>query len=76
MWDDNRSVLANFRSMRCDDEGNEMDIVWVGYPGVDIPKDEQESVEELLEREGCRPVFLSKQLNERYSNGFCREVLW
>ena len=70
-WDDPRSFLSNLRVLR-----NKMEVVWVGWPGIYVEKHEQDAIEELLELEGCVPVFLSRELGERCFNGFCRGVLW
>lgn len=53
-----------------------MSVKWVGSPGVHVPLEEQEKFEELLAEYGCVPVFLQPDLQERFFNGFCKEVLW
>ncbi|KAH8066944.1 hypothetical protein JL721_7937 [Aureococcus anophagefferens] len=55
----------------------EVQFVWVGWVGCDVPPQERARVAERLMREhGCFPVFLEPQLVENYYNGFCNDVLW
>ena len=55
----------------------DVQFVWVGWLGADVPPAEQPRVAERLMREhGCYPVFLDAQLVDRYYNGFCNDVLW
>ncbi|MES1920670.1 hypothetical protein MHBO_002319 [Bonamia ostreae] len=56
---------------------------WVGYVGMDIPKDERPKVKELLFEINCIPVFIKKgslikilELYDLYYNGFSNDVLW
>jgi len=55
----------------------DVEFVWVGWLGADVPPAERPRVAERLMREhGCYPVFLDAQLVDRYYNGFCNDVLW
>ena len=55
----------------------DVQFVWVGWLGADVPPAERPRVAERLMREhGCYPVFLDAQLVDRYYNGFCNDVLW
>ena len=58
-----------------------MDITWVGWPGMAVPAEEQEAVRaELRKTEHmpfeCVPVFLDETTAELFYNGFCNNVLW
>ncbi len=52
---------------------NEYKAKWVGWPGeVDRPGE----VEALLEREGCYPVFLPREVVRGYYHGFSNGTIW
>ena len=53
-----------------------MDMIWVGWPGADIPKEDQPSMTKLLAEKGCLPVYLTGEDIEDYYNGFSNNVLW
>lgn len=71
-WDDARSFLGNLRVLK----KHGMQLRWVGSPGVDVAKEEQDQLEEALLEHNCVPVFLPAELQDRFFNGFCKEVLW
>ena len=49
---------------------------WYGWPGLEIPKEEEEELEGRLREEfGAVPVFLEEGLSERYYNGFSSELI-
>eukprot|EP00274_Cyanoptyche_gloeocystis_P006143 CAMPEP_0196666694 /NCGR_PEP_ID=MMETSP1086-20130531/64661_1 /TAXON_ID=77921 /ORGANISM="Cyanoptyche gloeocystis , Strain SAG4.97" /LENGTH=642 /DNA_ID=CAMNT_0042003923 /DNA_START=143 /DNA_END=2068 /DNA_ORIENTATION=+ len=53
-------------------------LLWLGWPSVYIPPEEQEQVAKtLLEEHNCIPVFLPEtgMVYEHY-HGFCKEELW
>ncbi len=50
---------------------------WFGWPGLEIPEDEQEKVSnDLLEKFSCIPVFLSDSIADLHYNGFSNSILW
>mmetsp|Transcript_20182 Transcript_20182/g.63481 ORF Transcript_20182/g.63481 Transcript_20182/m.63481 type:complete len:996 (+) Transcript_20182:205-3192(+) len=56
---------------------SDVQFIWVGWVGADVPAHERPRVAERLLREhGCYPVFLEAELVTRYYNGFCNDVLW
>jgi trehalose-6-phosphate synthase len=55
----------------------EIPFLWVGWVGLDVPKEEEESLaQQLQDQYGLYPVFLSAELVEKYYNGFCNDILW
>ena len=55
----------------------DVEIVWVGWVGCDVPPPERPRVTQRLMREHhCYPVYLETKLIEKYYNGFCNDVLW
>eukprot|EP00475_Leptophrys_vorax_P019115 TRINITY_DN2611_c1_g1_i1.p1 TRINITY_DN2611_c1_g1~~TRINITY_DN2611_c1_g1_i1.p1 ORF type:complete len:551 (-),score=100.12 TRINITY_DN2611_c1_g1_i1:36-1688(-) len=52
-------------------------FLWVGWVGLDVPKEEEaELARQLEENYGLFPVFLNKDLVDKYYNGFCNDILW
>jgi trehalose 6-phosphate synthase/phosphatase len=55
----------------------ELNAVWIGWLGQEIPEEDREQVREKLLREyNAVPVFLSDELVNKYYNGFSNDVLW
>jgi trehalose 6-phosphate synthase len=51
--------------------GREMSFKWFGWPGIDIPEEDQEDVRETLRRDhDAVPVFVEEKLMDRHYNGF------
>ncbi len=52
------------------------DSLWIGWPGLDVPKDKEAGITaELKEKKLC-PVFLSADEIKNYYEGFSNEILW
>ena len=52
---------------------------WIGWPGVtnnEVTKPQKEEIENYLDKEFCKPVFLTKTEYEKYYNGFSNGTLW
>jgi len=57
--------------------GNITEYLWIGWPGIDIEEHERQNVtDKLLEDFKCVPVFLDRNLEKYYYNGFCNQTLW
>lgn len=55
----------------------EMAFTWIGWPGIDIPKDERDEVcKSLLEKYSCYPVFLDDDIADAHYNGFSNGIIW
>ena len=52
------------------------DMVWIGWPGMEIPEEDREQVLGVCREYGCTPVFLSQLLIDLYYNGFANNVIW
>jgi trehalose 6-phosphate synthase/phosphatase len=50
--------------------------VWIGWPGIDIPKERQGEVKKLLAPLNLIPVFLTTEEINLYYEGFSNEILW
>lgn len=54
-----------------------LDFLWVGWPGTDVPPEQQPRVEADLRREHqCLPIFLSAAEIDQFYNRFSNGVLW
>lgn len=50
---------------------------WLGWPGLEIPENEQERVnKDLLEKFNCTAIFLSDHIADLHYNGFLNSILW
>ena len=49
---------------------------FVGSLDVFVTPDEEEAVTICLQKLGCVPVFLDKEMAHRYYQGYCRGTLW
>ncbi len=52
---------------------------WIGWPGItnnEITKHQKEEIESTLDKEHCKPVFLTKSEYDLYYNGFSNGTLW
>ncbi|ETZ22559.1 bifunctional alpha,alpha-trehalose-phosphate synthase (UDP-forming)/trehalose-phosphatase [Pedobacter sp. V48] len=50
--------------------------VWIGWPGIDVPKERQGEVKKLLASLNLIPVFLTTDEINLYYEGFSNEILW
>lgn len=51
-------------------------FIWLGWAGCVVPQQEEQEVINLLENEGCAPVFLSDKIAKDHYNGFSNGILW
>ncbi|KAK2747765.1 hypothetical protein FQN57_001795 [Myotisia sp. PD_48] len=49
---------------------------WFGWPGLEIPEEDQDKVRDLLAKQKAVPIFYSKELADNHYNGFSNSVLW
>jgi len=55
----------------------EFEMVWYGWPGIEIPLDEEPEISQALREEhNAVPVLVNKDLAEGYYNGFSNSTLW
>ncbi len=53
--------------------------VWLGWPGIPSQKvspGEEEQIHKILEKQDCRPVFLSQSEVDNYYHGFANKTIW
>lgn len=51
-------------------------MLWIGWPGIDIPKKDQPEITKKLAALNLIPVFLTQEEINLYYEGFSNEVLW
>jgi len=57
--------------------GTFSECIWIGWPGIAVPRRDQANVEkELISGFGTYPVFLSTTDVDRFYLGFCNKTLW
>ncbi|KAI8912501.1 glycosyltransferase family 20-domain-containing protein [Gorgonomyces haynaldii] len=55
----------------------EMSFTWIGWPGLELPPEEQVIVQEDLKSQySCVPVFLEDKVADMHYNGFSNSILW
>lgn len=55
----------------------QMRFTWIGWPGLEVPEDQQDIVrKQLLDEYNCLPVFIRNNLAEMHYNGFSNSILW
>jgi len=52
------------------------DMIWLGWPGIDVQEEDQPAVLALCRDNGCYPVWLSQDTINLYYNGFSNNVIW
>jgi trehalose 6-phosphate synthase/phosphatase len=52
------------------------DVSWVGWPGVFVPKEDEDEFNDMLEKLQCRPVYLTPELKESFFDRCCKGVIW
>src|SRR5690606_10343555 len=55
----------------------DLECVWVGWPGADVPDDKKDAVrEKAMKEHGSWPVFMRADEADRFYNGFSNKTLW
>ncbi|MFC5284297.1 bifunctional alpha,alpha-trehalose-phosphate synthase (UDP-forming)/trehalose-phosphatase [Pedobacter alpinus] len=54
----------------------EGDNIWIGWCGLDVPKEDESRIINELEKENLAPVFLTEDEIKLYYEGFSNETLW
>eukprot|EP00397_Hematodinium_sp_SG-2012_P012902 GEMP01013086.1.p1 GENE.GEMP01013086.1~~GEMP01013086.1.p1 ORF type:complete len:901 (+),score=156.68 GEMP01013086.1:87-2789(+) len=52
------------------------DMIWLGWPGIDVQEEDKADVLALCQENGCYPVWLSQDTINLYYNGFSNNVIW
>jgi trehalose 6-phosphate synthase/phosphatase len=53
------------------------DYLWIGWPGINVAGKKRQEILSVLERDfSCHPVFLSKEMVDKFYHGFCNKTLW
>eukprot|EP00834_Sanchytrium_tribonematis_P005469 NODE_332_length_9388_cov_1.370008.p2 type:complete len:651 gc:universal NODE_332_length_9388_cov_1.370008:3132-5084(+) len=54
----------------------EMTFKWIGWTGIEIPKEKQAQVIRELADLNCVPVFMPDDVAELFYNGFSNSIIW
>lgn len=54
----------------------EGDNIWIGWAGLDVPKNDEQEIINKLKNENLFPVFLTPKEIQNYYEGFSNETLW
>ncbi|MDP3919925.1 MAG: bifunctional alpha,alpha-trehalose-phosphate synthase (UDP-forming)/trehalose-phosphatase [Candidatus Omnitrophota bacterium] len=55
----------------------ELEYVWIGWPGLSVPEERQQEVRKKLNSEyHAHPVFLAEKAMDKFYHGFCNKTLW
>ncbi len=58
-------------------ESGETEIIWIGWPGTSIPKEDEEKVRnDILKKFRTVSVFLPEETMEKFYQGFCNKTIW
>ncbi len=51
--------------------------LWIGWSGINPSSDEEKkTINALIKKEDCFPIYLDEELKTNYYDGFSNEVLW
>ncbi len=71
------SGLSDFLSSLGNKDSDIKDYIWMGWPGTNIEKEDEDLVREKVQKEyKASPVFLSKKLMDKVYLGFCNKTIW
>jgi trehalose 6-phosphate synthase/phosphatase len=53
------------------------DYIWIGWPGIDIEDKEKDELKSKLFKDyKAHTVFLSKEIMQKFYQGFCNKTIW
>ena len=52
------------------------DSVWIGWPGMEVPQQDEQRINNELAKQKLVPVFLSNEEIKQFYEGFSNEILW
>ena len=54
----------------------DIEYVWIGWPGITVPDKLQPEVKSVLVDLHASPVFLSEKAMDKFYLGFCNKIIW
>ncbi len=54
----------------------DIEYVWIGWPGITVSDKLQPEVKNVLEDLHASPVFLSEEAMDKFYLGFCNKIIW
>src|SRR5215211_5597778 len=56
---------------------DEFDLLWLGWPGKDVPANLRDEIARTLETQhGCSPIFLEQPLADAHYEGLSNSSIW
>ncbi|HET6349414.1 MAG TPA: bifunctional alpha,alpha-trehalose-phosphate synthase (UDP-forming)/trehalose-phosphatase, partial [Candidatus Krumholzibacteria bacterium] len=69
--------LASGLGSYLDSTAQRPETLWIGWPGLAIPREQEVQVTDTLAREhGAVPVFINAETMSSFYEGFCNDTLW
>jgi trehalose 6-phosphate synthase/phosphatase len=68
--------LWSFLERASADPARHFEFLWVGWPGAEVPADQQDAVRDYGRQFRASPVFLPEASAHRFYHGFCNQTLW
>lgn len=71
------SGLSDYLSALGKTDSDIDDYLWMGWPGMTIPKKDEKLIREKVKQEfNAAPVFFSQSLMDKVYLGFCNKTIW
>ncbi|HET7625368.1 MAG TPA: bifunctional alpha,alpha-trehalose-phosphate synthase (UDP-forming)/trehalose-phosphatase [Verrucomicrobiae bacterium] len=58
------------------DPAKNLEVLWLGWPGANIPPEHRQTVIEHGAQFRARPVFIPEECVDGFYHGFCNKTLW
>jgi trehalose 6-phosphate synthase/phosphatase len=69
--------LSSYVNSLMKNPSEDVDYLWVGWPGINLPEERRQQMASLLENDfSCYPVFLSGQVIDKFYHGLCNKTIW
>ncbi|EGW36319.1 bifunctional alpha,alpha-trehalose-phosphate synthase (UDP-forming)/trehalose-phosphatase [Desulfosporosinus sp. OT] len=70
------SGLSAYLDLMKSTSTQDVEYVWIGWPGITVPDKMQTDVKRVLKDLNASPVFLSAEAMDKFYLGFCNKIIW
>ncbi|GAB6154676.1 bifunctional alpha,alpha-trehalose-phosphate synthase (UDP-forming)/trehalose-phosphatase [Desulfosporosinus burensis] len=70
------SGLSAYLDLLKSTSAQDIEYVWIGWPGITVPDKMQPEVKSVLGNLHASPVFLSEKAMDKFYLGFCNKIIW
>lgn len=70
------SGLSAYLDLLKSTSAQDIEYVWIGWPGITVPDKLQPEVKSVLGELNASPVFLSEKAMDKFYLGFCNKIIW